>query len=82
MAKYRKRKLYPKDIGKRFCKTCREITYFKWSDSQNTYICERCEYEKALYTDGLLKSEDAFIVALEMLKEEISNNIASKTTKD
>lgn len=48
MKRQRKRRFYPKDIGLRFCITCARETKFKWSDSNNTWICEQCDYETAM----------------------------------
>lgn len=60
----RLRKSYPKDVGKRWCKNCVRETYFKWSDSENTYVCEICQYERAMMGKNLLVSEQEFMKAL------------------
>jgi hypothetical protein len=58
----------PKDIGKRFCKTCARETRFKFSESRNAYICELCDYEESIGRNKLLESEDLFLKALDDLR--------------
>jgi hypothetical protein len=62
--KPRRTKRYPKDIGKRWCKKCIRETYFRWSDSRNTFVCELCDYEEALTGIGVIASEIDFIQRL------------------
>jgi len=64
-----KRKLYPKDIGMRWCITCGQQTKFRWFAYKNAFACEKCCYEEALHTtvNTLLNSEEAFLRELDKL---------------
>lgn len=67
--KARNRRTSLRDIGQRWCTTCIRATVFRWSPSQNAYVCEQCEYEKVMSVDiNLLKSEAEFIKLLESLE--------------
>lgn len=66
---YSNRRKKLSDIGLRWCLTCARETKFRWSPSENTYVCELCKYEKAMRIDDtkLLKSEQEFMKELEKL---------------